>query len=201
GGSGGMNISYSSNGGASYQLINPSAGTVAGVSFTNSKTFQLGPNNKVIMNGTGTVQLLGNNTYNGTTTINSGTLVATNAGSLGSTPSVVVNATGTLGLQGGVNLTIPVILNGDGAGGAGAINNIAGTNIISGPVTIAGNTTIGSAAGTLNLNSAIKLALIADLTFTGAGNTNVAQAFGNGSAPLAFNALKAQYQYDATGSR
>ena len=91
--------------------------------------------NGVIMSGTGTVTLLGNNTYNGTTTINSGTLVAPGPDALGSTPAVVVKSGGTLGVSGGVNLTVPVTLAGDGAGGVGAINNLSGTNTIAGPLT------------------------------------------------------------------
>src|SRR5262249_34915841 len=69
GGSGGFNISYSSDNGVTYQLINPGAGTVANTSFASSP---ITPNNNVIMNNTGTVTLLSANTYNGTTTVNSG---------------------------------------------------------------------------------------------------------------------------------
>jgi autotransporter-associated beta strand protein len=199
GGSGGLGVAFSADDGATWQVINPGAGVVANTSF-NASTFQK-VKNSVTMNGTGTVQLLGANTYNGTTTINSGTLVAASAGALGSTAAVNVKTGGTLGLGGGVNVTAPVSALGTGVGNVGAINNTAGANTITGPITVTGNTTFGSAAGTLNLNGAISMPLTTDLTFTGAGNTNVAQVFGNGSASIVQNSLLAQYQYDTSGNR
>jgi fibronectin-binding autotransporter adhesin len=160
-----------------------------------------GATNNLIKNGAGTVTLLGTNTYNGTTTINAGTLVAPAAVALGNTSGVAVKSGGTLGIQGGFNVAVPLNLVGAGAGGVGALNSISGTNNVTAPVTISGNATIGAAAGVLNLNSPITLAAIADVTFTGAGNINVAQAFGNGNAPITINALKASFLHDSSSGR
>ena len=80
-----------------------------------------GTTNGAIMNGTGTVTLLSNNTYDGITTITSGTLVISKSGALGSTlAGTVVNGSGTLALAASVTLTgEPLSLSGVGSAGNG----------------------------------------------------------------------------------
>jgi fibronectin-binding autotransporter adhesin len=176
-GSGGINFSYSANGGASYQLIDPSRGTVGGVSFTNPNIFTLTPVTNVINNNTGRVTLLGNNTYNGTTTVNAGTLVAGSNTALGLGTSVVVNNNGSLGLPAAGGVAIPasktLSLIGPGAGGAGALVNLGGDNTVSAPINLARDASIGSSAGNLTINGAGVNINSWNLTVTGAGNTTI----------------------------
>jgi fibronectin-binding autotransporter adhesin len=182
-GSGGFNLSFSSDGGATYQLINPSLGTVAGASFTNPTTFSFTPINNIIKNGAGTVTLLGNNTYSGTTTVNAGALVAGNSAALGSGPNgTVVKSGGTLGLSGGIALTEPITLNGTGASGQpGALANVSGANsytgTLMGEAVSAGTIGIGSTAGTLTLNGAVDMKF-SKLAFSGAGDVIVNSTLG-----------------------
>jgi fibronectin-binding autotransporter adhesin len=150
----------------------------------------------ITKSGAGTATLAGTNSYTGATTVTNGTLVIPSTAALGSTTGITVTG-GSLGLQGGISLNVPITVTGQGSGGAGAINNLSGTNTLNGPLTITGSAAIGSASGDLNVNGNITLAKIADLTFTGAGNINVTKPFGNGmsgtATTTAQNALLQQW--------
>ena len=89
GGSGQVNFSYSSDGGTTYRIINPSDPAQAGV-WTTSIT----PANNVIKNGSGTVTFMASNTYNGNTNVNAGTLATTANNALGSNPASTLTVTG-----------------------------------------------------------------------------------------------------------
>ena len=107
-------------------------------------------------NGSGTVTLTStaNNTYDGVTTINAGTLSAQHANALGSTAGGTVVASGaTLEIAGVAIGAEAVTLNGIGVGGLGAITGI-GTASLSGGVTLGSNSVIGG-AGTLTLSGVI----------------------------------------------
>ncbi len=140
---------------------------------------QTGPGS-VVQSGTGTTVFNAANTYTGTTFVSQGTLVMGNVNALGvadGTPGTgtVVNG-GSLGLQGGITFpaTETLALSGTGANGAGALENISGSNIINQPINLTLDTTIGSSAGTLTLNGTISSPTAKpNLTFTGAGNTVV----------------------------
>jgi autotransporter-associated beta strand protein len=203
-GSGGINFSYSSNGGASYQLIDPSSGTVGGASFTNPTTFTFTPVTNVINNNTGRVTLLGNNTYSGTTTVNAGTLVAGNSGALGVGPAgTVVKNGGTLAFTGGIAVANePVTFNGAGASGlGGAISNISGNNSFTGALTAEslsqGAVSIGSVAGTLTLNGTVDLKY-SKLTVGGAGDVIINSTVGGIGATSAGNGI-AERIFDTSG--
>jgi autotransporter-associated beta strand protein len=135
--------------------------------------------NQLTKTGTGTTTLSGNNTYLGLTTVSQGTLIAASPTALGTTTNgTVVASGGTLGLQGGINYTATeaLTLNGAGAGGVGAFDNISGDNSFAGPISLATSSTIGSAANTLTLSANItngNPAASTNLTFTGAGNVSV----------------------------
>jgi fibronectin-binding autotransporter adhesin len=108
--------------------------------------------------GTGNVTLAGNNTYSGGSTL-AGTVRALNNNSLG-TGAVVVNSGGNLQLQN--NITLPstntITLNSMGtSGNNGAIENISGTNAVSGAVTLTGNSRVQSDTGTVTLSNTVGL--------------------------------------------
>lgn len=121
----------------------------------------------------GTVTLSGNNTYTGVTTISAGTLIAARSSALGSTAgNTVVSSGATLGLQGGVTVNEPLILNGSGAAGSGALRNISGNNVFGGVITLGSASGINTDAGNMELTGAINSAGF-NLTFGGQGNTLV----------------------------
>jgi fibronectin-binding autotransporter adhesin len=108
--------------------------------------------------GSGTLTLSGANTYTGTTTVNAGTVLATNNSSLGGASGAVTVAAGaTLALGGGTTITKTAMLNlaGDGvSAGAGALQAAGTTGQTSqwaGDITLTGNTTITAADNLLIL--------------------------------------------------
>lgn len=103
-------------------------------------------------------KLTATNNYSGATTISAGTLTAGANGALGTAAGTTTVASGAaLGFQGDINYTIaePVSIAGTGVSNAGAINNLSGTNRFAGPVTLTADSSIGAAAGSLTLSSAI----------------------------------------------
>ncbi len=102
--------------------------------------------------GTFTLTLNGPSTYTGTTNITNGTVVVGNASALGSVAGgTVVSNDGTLDLAGQSVGAEPLTLSGTGVGGDGAlINSSATAASISGNVTRAGDTTVGSGNITLS---------------------------------------------------
>ncbi|MFM7075804.1 MAG: autotransporter-associated beta strand repeat-containing protein, partial [Planctomycetaceae bacterium] len=104
----------------------------------------------------GQVTLSGNNTYSGLTTVGvSGTSVTLriehgNAlGASGAADKTVVTNTSRVQLAGGINT--PENFDIVGTGTSGAINNSAGSNDVSGLVTLTGNASVGGGAGVGNL--------------------------------------------------
>ncbi|OWK41577.1 Glycosyl hydrolase, BNR repeat precursor [Fimbriiglobus ruber] len=109
--------------------------------------------------GTGTVALVEADSYTGQTTVDNGVLLIYNPASLGTPPNggTVVNAGGTLEIDGdptnvGASITvlpISLTLNGAGFNGAGALLNDGGNNTLSGPVTLATDSSVAANAGTV----------------------------------------------------
>jgi len=97
---------------------------------------------------------------------------------------------------GGNHGSAPITIAGDGDGGVGAIHSSGGSNTLSGPITVSGTTVSNSAgATTLTLSGPVNLALVADLEFTGAGDTTVTQSFGNGNSPIVVPNSLAHFGY------
>lgn len=126
--------------------------------------------------GSGTLTLSGANTFSGNTTINAGALVAANNTALGtSTFGNTIASGGALHLQGGITLNEGSFsVAGTGVSNTGALRNLTGNNALTAALTLTGNTTIASDAGTLTLSGQVNLGSTAGLnalTVTGAGNT------------------------------
>ena len=101
--------------------------------------------------GSGTLILSGANTYTGGTTITDGTVKVGNAAALGTNSSAVSVASGAVLDMNGITMTRTnaLTLIGSGIGGTGAlINSTNRVAVYAGPITLAGDTTIG------NINSA-----------------------------------------------
>ncbi|HEV2973330.1 MAG TPA: autotransporter-associated beta strand repeat-containing protein [Pirellulales bacterium] len=179
--------------------------------------------------GAGTVNLPVANSYFGTTAVSAGTLVLSNSSALGNSSAATVTSGGTLALTGGTggspltygNLvgggggTIPLTLNGNGAGagiyGAGALAN-SGVNTWAGPITLASNSTVATTAvgdaltlsgaiggsGALAANGAGKVTLSAVNSYAGGTMLNASlgttgtvasgTTFSLGSGPVTLNA-------------
>ncbi len=155
----------------------------------------LTPDNNVLKNGTGKVTLSGDNTYNGVTSINAGTLVAAHNHALGLTSSgTSVGYGGTLALaSSGPAVVITgeaLTINGSGAAGQpGALVNLTGDNTYANDISLSGfNDVIGAAAGTLTVQGNILLHS-SDLTFDGAGDVIVNGVLSGDLAPGQIPAL------------
>ena len=129
--------------------------------------------------GTGTLTLSGANTFTGAVAINVGVLNLQNGSGLGTTGSGTTVASGAaLQLQGGISVNSEALtLNGSGLFLTGAVRNISGNNVWTGPVSFGSATTIGSDAGLLTISGNIAPGNFAT-TFTGAGNTTVSGIIG-----------------------
>ncbi len=112
--------------------------------------------------GTALVALFGNNTYTGVSNVTAGSLqafISPNAlGASGAGNNTVVANGATLGIAQATNVPETITLNGTGVGGNGSLQNLVANGSISGPITLASNSTVGvraSAGDTLTLNGVI----------------------------------------------
>src|SRR5262249_30100657 len=115
--SGNLNINAptGANGGRFF-VINES---LAPVELSVSAAVSNGDVNKL---GQGTLAFSGNNSYTGATLVNAGTLVASSNNALGTSANgTTVARRAMLVVQGGISTNEPLILNGTGVGGAGAL--------------------------------------------------------------------------------
>src|SRR5262249_43125573 len=98
-------------------------------------------------NGSGTLTLSGNNTYGGTTNINTGTLIASDANALGNTSgSTNVNTGATLSVNGVALAAEQITLD-------TATLTASGTSSLSGAITLNNPSVIQSTSGTFSLLS------------------------------------------------
>jgi fibronectin-binding autotransporter adhesin len=94
--------------------------------------------------GTGAYTLSGTNSYQGLTTLTSGTLIVSNASALGSSDQGITVNGGILDLQADIG-SEPIILNG------GSIATSSGSGAFSGALTLSTNTSFDVAGGTLTI--------------------------------------------------
>lgn len=109
----------------------------------------------------GTIQLRGTNTFAGNISITQGSLDIDQASALGSGAKTIEITTGLGNLQlNGTAISLPsdITLNTSGETAPGRIHNLAGENLIAGPINLslgAGNTLISSSAGSLEISGSI----------------------------------------------
>ncbi len=101
-----------------------------------------GGNLSLVKQGTGTMTLSGANTYDGTTSVNVGTLVAANNTALGSSAgNTTVLGNATLGLQGGITITGEQLnLTAITSPNVASLANLSGTNTYGGNISMTGAT-------------------------------------------------------------
>ena len=167
---------YQGGGGATMDAQWDPTGGTNFVDIPNSAFSAIVSANGLIKMGTGTLTLSSTNSYLGSTTVSAGTLVVTANGAMGpaTATGIVVNTGGALAFTGGLDYTSaePITIRGSGPAGNGAIENISDANTIAFPITLSGEATIGSDAGTLTLGGDISAAGNA-LTVLGAGTTTI----------------------------
>jgi len=145
--------------------------------------------------GAGNLVLGGANTFQAPVTVSAGTLTLANNDALGQagTWNNTVASGATLALQGGITVNEGGFkINGAGAGSAGAINNVSGTNTLGGAVTLMSDSTIASSAGALTLTGDLSLnnadtSVANNLAIAGAGNVTLSGAIYGGSTNTQFN--------------
>jgi autotransporter-associated beta strand protein len=140
------------------------------------------------LTGAGFLTLSNANSYTGTTTVGSGVhLSISNATGLGTTAGgTTVNSGGYLSLRGNIAVGAEALSlsgTGVGAGNAGALRNISGTNSYGGAITLAAATRVNSDAGTLTLSGTVGGAA-QNLTVGGAGNVTMNGIIGTTTGTL-----------------
>ncbi|HXC02699.1 MAG TPA: autotransporter-associated beta strand repeat-containing protein [Opitutaceae bacterium] len=130
----------------------------------------------------GTLILSGPSTYTGGTSIQTGTVQMQNTTALGTGTATVSNGA-TLQLANGISPTNAVTISGTGTGTNGALENVSGSNTLSGAVTLGGASRINSDAGTLTLSGGIT-GSGNNLNLGGAGNTTVSSAITTGAGTV-----------------
>jgi fibronectin-binding autotransporter adhesin len=144
------------------------------------------------LNKTGAgVWVLNNNTstYSGSTTVNAGVLRSIQPNALGSVVGdTAVAANATLELNGNFSTAEPILLNGQGVRGAGALIS-TGTVTTTGRVGLQTNSAIGATAGsTLTLNGPVAKETSSSLTTVGAGDITFNGAISDGYILSSFTA-------------
>src|SRR5439155_388606 len=94
--------------------------------------------------GAGTLILSAANTYSGATIVSAGVLNVVSNAALGDTATgTTVGDGATLQVQGGLTaMAEPLHLNGNGAAGVGALENVSGANTVTGAVSLATDSTV-----------------------------------------------------------
>ncbi len=140
-------VVFTSNGG---NINRPLTKSGAGSLILNQQIYSVA-SNTVTVNG-GTLQLNGNNFWNGATNVNSGTLIIGNGGNTGTIGNgfgaVTIGATGTLQINRSDTYTIANAISGEG----GFIQQGSGTSVFTGNISYTGPTVIQD--GTIEISNA-----------------------------------------------
>ncbi len=168
--------------------------SVAGSLTISGSISETGGTRSITKTGAGSLFLSGNNSYTGTTVINVGIVSISHANALGSTAgatTIAATGNGTTGgrlfVSGNITVAENFIITGntESAGFQPAINNQAGSNTLSGNITLsnpAGGIRIGAAGGT-------SLLLSGTISQTTSSQAIVLQANGNSTLITVSNAI------------
>lgn len=173
---GGFNTSIGSLSGSGSVQLGAGVLTTGGNSNATSFAGVLSGTGGLIKTGNGSFVLSGASSYAGLTTVNQGVLSVRNNAALGTAAAGTVVAAGAaLELQGGVTVTGEALtISGTGVGGAGALRNVADSNIWAGTVTLASDSLITADAGRLDIE--LLAGTSQALTTGGAGLIGLANA-------------------------
>ena len=124
--------------------------------------------------GSGTLVLAGTNGYTGLTIVSGGIVQVQNSSAFGTAAggTVVSNNASVQVLGAGLTVAEPLLVNGTGTDGTGAVRVLAGssgTTTLSGGITLQSATTIGADAGTTIAQTTAAVAGVSDLTKLGQG--------------------------------
>ncbi|MGV2334524.1 MAG UNVERIFIED_CONTAM: autotransporter-associated beta strand repeat-containing protein [Planctomycetaceae bacterium] len=104
--------------------------------------------------GAGSLTLAGTNTYTGATSINAGTIIATNSAALGTTAgSTTITSGAALDVRANIG-TEAITVSGTGISSGGALITGSGTGTVGGAVTLAADSSFGG-AGDLTISGAV----------------------------------------------
>ena len=154
---------------------------------TNAFTGSISGTGSVSKSGATLLEMATSNSYTGSTTISGGTLVVSHNQSLGAiTGTTTVSSLATLGFSNNISTAEKITLAGNGSSNSGALRNMAGTNTLSGQLTLLTNVLVKSDTGLLTLAGAIvgSTTNAKTLTMDGAGNFNL-----NGSIDASVKSL------------
>lgn len=130
--------------------------------------------NGLVKAGTGTLNLAGNNTFNGPITIQSGTVQLSHDNALGGNAwGNTVQAGGALALSNNINVTQGSFnIGGSGSGGSGSLVNVSGNNTLNSNLTLTADSIFTSNQDLLTLTQTVALGNH-DLTLQGEGDWDV----------------------------
>jgi len=138
----------------------------------------------VLVSGGGLLNLTGNSTYTGATTLSSGALRINGNSTLSSNTTISVSSGATLQLAGNTTISNTITLTGNGSNGSGALRNISGDNRVVPNISLLGDTTLQADAGVFSTTNALN-GNNTNLTLIGSGRFQINAAnLGTGSLTI-----------------
>ncbi len=115
-----------------------------------------GSGSSLTFDGGGTLSLsAGNTAFSGAVNVVSGNVHASGSNDALGSGAVTVSSGGSLQLEGGINLDNTLQLAGTGSAANGAVENVGGSNTLSGTISLAAGSTFNTTAGTLSVSGVV----------------------------------------------